>query len=173
MHAWQMVVLMTSDAEGLGQSIGLASLRRLGLCVATMSQRWNFENQYWSSNELFYSGINWPFSSGGIQFLNIECARALNISRRWNRTSTGAVSKSRKCIRTGWLQLAQTRQFPFLFSMNWPSGKCQMHRQCGAARPNDAQSCRSPPYPQLAESRHDNMRLPISLIFGATVLVTS
>ena len=48
MHAWQMVVLMTSDAEGLSQSIGLASLRRLGLCVAAigMIHRLNFENQY-------------------------------------------------------------------------------------------------------------------------------
>ena len=39
MHAWQMVVLMTSDAEGLGQSIGFATLRWLGLCDAAMRQR--------------------------------------------------------------------------------------------------------------------------------------
>ncbi len=159
----QMVVLMT-------QSIGLASLRRLGLCVAAMNRRRNFENQYWDLQTIcFIPASTGHFLSSGIQF---GISSAL-ISRRWNRTSTGAVSKSRKCIRTGWLQLARTRQFPFLFSMNWPSGKCQMHRQCGAARPNDAQSCRSPPYPQLAESRHDNMQLTISLIFGATVLVTS
>ena len=168
MHAWQMVVLMTSDAEGPGSVNRIRNFAAARIVRCSNESTMNFENQYWDLQTSCFIP-----ASGGIQFWNIECARALNISRRWNRTLTGAVSKSRKCIRIGWLQLARTRQFPFLFSMNWPSGKCQMHRQCGAARPNDAQSCRSPPYPQLAESRHDNMHLSISLIFGATVLVTS